>query len=297
MNINWDDMQFVLAITRGETLSAAAKILGVSQPTVSRRLSAIETRYSVRLFDRIEGGYMLTPAGEDMFDTLQPIEEELTNLERRIAGRDSQLKGSLRLTCTEVMANLYLADHLARFIKVHPEIDLNLTCTFHHLSLSRSDADVAIRVTGEPTETLVGRHLVDLAVGVYIATDYPTQNLASLDPGELDWIGWRDEPYNRSLIQKFYPNANIRHRVDDMLAMRSMARAGLGVVILPCYVGDTDPGLRRAVVDTIQQDNFGLWVLSHPDVRRAARVRAFMQFIGDQIISDRDLFEGNRQLP
>ena len=290
--MNWDDLKYILAISRAGTLSGAAKQLGVSQPTVSRRLFTLEENRGVRLFDRTEEGYALTQAGDEIIDTLERIEEEISNLDRQVFGRDNQLTGSLRITCTEVLANNYLASHLKVFSNLHPEIDLNLLCGFQHLSLSRREADVAIRVTSGPQETLVGRHLVDLATGVYIASDHPSWKNGEPDILNLDWIGWQDEPYNRSVIQKRFPKAQIRHRVDDMHVMCAMARAGLGVVVLPCYFGDLSTGIRRAVTEPIQEKNFGLWILTHPDVRRAARVRAFTQFIGDQIVSDRALFEG-----
>jgi DNA-binding transcriptional LysR family regulator len=116
----------------------------------------------------------------------------------------------------------------------------------------------------------------------------------SPDVEDLDWIGWQDETYNRMLIFSRYPKGRIRHRVDDMQAMCAMARCGLGAAILPCYVGDTDRGLRRIVSQPITEGAMDLWVLSHPDLRRAARVRAFSAFIADTVLRDRDLFEGRR---
>lgn len=292
--MNWDDLRFFLAIARTDSLSEAGRRLGVSQPTVSRRLAAMESRLGVRLFDRTEQGYVLTPAGSEIFDTAQHVEEELVSIDRRVYGRDWRVGGSLRVTCTEVMANLYLAQHLSGFLAEHPEIDLSVVCTFQHLSLSRREADVAIRVTSHPPDTLIGRRLAKMAMGVYAAADDAAGRDRGTEVEARNWIGWQDETYNRMLITTLYPKARIRHRVDDMLAMRSMARAGIGVVILPCYVGDPDPMLRRIVPEPIIEGAMDLWVLSHPDVRRAARVRVFSDFISGAILADRDLFEGRR---
>ncbi len=286
--MNWDDLRFFLAVARSASLSEAGRRLGVSQPTVSRRLVAMGARLGVGLFERHGRGHALSAAGSDILETAEHVEEEITGIGRRIYGHDGRLSGSLRITCTDVMANLYLAGRLARFVAGHPGIDLSLNCTFHHLSLSRREADVAVRVTSRPPETLVGRRLTGVATGVYAAAG-DTRVVEG-----RDWIGWQDESYNRMLITGHYPNARIRHRIDDMLAMAAMARAGLGLVILPCYVADPDPGLRRLVPEPITEGMMDLWVLSHPDLRRAARVRAVTEFIAECVCADRALFEGRR---
>jgi DNA-binding transcriptional LysR family regulator len=291
--MNWDDLRFFLAVARSASLSEAGRRLGVSQPTVSRRLAAMEARLGVGLFERRGRGHALSAAGSDILETAEHVEEEIASVGRRVYGRDWRVSGSLRITCTEVMANLYLAARLARFVADHPGIDLSLNCTFQHLSLSRREADVAVRVTARPPEKLVGRRLTRVAMGVYAAPgDAEGDSWGALDG--RDWIGWQDETYNRMLITGLYPKARIRHRVDDMLAMAAMARAGLGLVILPCYVADPDPGLRRLIPEPITEGMMDLWVLSHPDLRRAARVRAVTEFIADCVTADRALFEGRR---
>lgn len=287
--MNWDDLRFFLAIARAESLSAAGRTLGVSQPTVSRRLAAMEDRLGVRLFDRTAQGYAPTAAGGEILETAMHLEDEFAGIERRLFGRDLRLTGSLRVTCTEVLANCYLARHLSRFLAEHPEIELNVICTFQQLSLGRREADVAIRMTNRPPDTLIGRRLATVAIGVYGATDTEADTSRSRD---WNWIGWQDEAYNRMMIANSFPEAQIRHRVDDLLAMRSMVRAGIGVAVLPCYVADPDPLLRRMVSEPLTQGAPDLWVLSHPDVRRAARVRLFTEFIAEAILADRDMFEG-----
>lgn len=287
--LNWDDLRFFLAVAHSRSLSEAARQLGVSQPTVSRRLAAMEARLGVGLIERTERGQGLTEAGAEILETAEHVEAEITGIGRRVYGRDRRISGPIRITCTGVMANCYLSGKLARFVTANPEIELNIICSLRHLSLSQREADVAVRVTGKPPENLAGRRLARVAVGVYAA---------ALDgPGSVqnsDWIGWQDESYNRMLIAAKFAGARIRHRTDDMMAIAAMARAGMGLVVLPCYVGDPDPGLRRVVPEAGDAQMMDLWVLSHPDLRRAARIRAVTEFIGDSIAADRDLFEGRR---
>ena len=292
--MNWDDLKVFLAISRTHSLSAAGRSLGMSQPTVSRRLAGMEARLGVRLFDRTRQGYVLSGPGSDILETVQHVEEELTAVERTVFGQDRRLTGGLRVTCTEVLANLYLAPHLARFLGEHPAIDLGVVCTFQHLSLSRREADVAIRVSSQPPDALVGRRVADVALAVYTAR-VPGARARRRDLlDKADWIGWQDDTYNRMMITGPFPKARIRHRVDDMQAMCSMARCGPGLAVLPCYMADTDRGLVRAISEPVTDRSLGLWVLTHPDLKRVARVRAFTEFMTRAIHADRDLFEGRR---
>jgi DNA-binding transcriptional LysR family regulator len=296
MIMNWDDLRIFLAIARFRSLTAAGRELGVSQPTVSRRLAAMEESLGVRLFDRSKQGYELSTPGLEIFETVQHVEQELSDISRRVFGQDRRLTGSLRVTCTAVMADLYLAAHLSRFLEQHPGIDLSVICTFQHLSLSRREADVALRVTSQPPDSLVGRRLAKVALGVYAAAAKARDLSEASSRRDWDWIGWQDETYNRMMIAGSFPDARIKHRVDDLQAMRSLARHGSGVAVLPCYMGDLDAGLRRVVPTPIEEGAPELWLLCHPDVRRVARVRLFMDFIAEVIQSDRELFEGRRPI-
>jgi len=292
--MNWDDMRFFLAIVRANSLSGAARLLNVSQPTVSRRLANMEKQFGVRLFDRTTAGFEISAAGADILETAQHVEEELNSIDRKVFGRDWRLSGKLRLTCTEVMSNQYLAPHMAGFLKQHPDIDLSIVCTFQHLSLSRREADVAIRVTSTPPDTLIGRRVVKAAMAVYGAKSKTRSNGKISDLSMCEWIGWQDDTYNRKFITNLYPDVMIRHRVDDMQTMQAMVRAGMGVAILPVYMADPDPSIRRIIDQPISEIAPDIWVLTHPDVRRMARVRIFADFITKALIADRDLFEGRR---
>ncbi len=292
--MNWDDYRYFLAIARARTLTEAAKALGVSQPTVSRRLKAMEDGLGVRLLEHTPSGYVLSAPGMEIVEAVEQIEDELNSIDRKVFGQDRRLTGAIRITCTEVMANLYLAPHLADFLVDHPEIDLSVICTFQHLSLGRREADIAVRVASRPPDTLVGRRLAKAALGVYASPSETTHAVDGSGPADWTWIGWQDEAYDQLTILSSYPQARIRHRVDDLQTMRAMAQQGLGVVALPCYVSDPDPELRRIIAEPVVETAPDLWVLTHPDVRQVARVRLFTDFIAQRIHADRDLFEGRR---
>ena len=290
--MNWDDLRYFLAIARSNSLTAAAKELGVSQPTVSRRLAAMEQSLGVTLFERTKVGYEPSAVGIEILQTAEHVEEEFNDIDRKVFGRDQRLVGSLRITCTETLANLYLARQLGEFVREHPGIDISLVCTFQQMSLSRREADIAIRTTYQPPDTLIGRMVANAAFGVYCATADLTSIRESSEAKQWNWIGWQDETYNRMLITSRFPGARIKHRVDDMQTMQSMARHGLGVIVIPCHMADPDPGLARVVPEPMIEDTPDLWILFHPDVKHVARVRLFTEFLTERFLADRDLFEG-----
>jgi DNA-binding transcriptional LysR family regulator len=294
MDMDWDHYRYFLAIARARSLTAAGRELGVSQPTVSRRLDAMESRLKVRLFDRTERGYEMTAAGMEIFEAVEGVGEDLTSIERKVFGKDLQLTGSLRVTCTEILLNGYLDPHVWRFLERHPGIEFGIICTDAQLSLSRRDADLAIRFTGRPPDTLVSRRLAKAAFGIYAARVEAGGRLDRSNLESWDWIGWHDEIYNRMLITSAFPEARIKHRVDSTAAMHSMARRGLGVAVLPCYTADRDLGLRRVLPELLSDSTPDLWILYHPDVKGVSRVRLFADFIASVVTSDLDLFEGRR---
>ncbi len=294
MSANWDDHRYFLAIAREHSLTAAGKALGVSQPTVSRRLGALEAKMKVRLFDRTHKGYELTAVGMDLLNTVQQIEEELAEAGRRIYGKDQELTGGLRITCTEILLNGYLSPFVWQFLKQHPGIDFSVICTDSQLSLSRGEADLAIRFTQSPPATLARRRLASVAYGVYTASSAAGDSFTRSNRGNWHWIGLINEAHNRLLFGTAFPQVQFKHRVDSMAAMQSMARNGIGVTVLPCYIGDRDEGLRRAVAEVFMDSKLDLTILSHPDIRSVYRIRLFADYISDIIMSDADLFEGRR---
>ena len=294
MKTNWDDHRFFLAVARERSLTAAGRVLGVSQPTVSRRLEALESKLKVRLFDRTRHGYELTAAGMELFHTVQQVEEDLSEADRRLYGHDQSLSGALRITCTEIFLNGYLAPFVWQFLRDNPGIELSINCTQSQLSLSRGDADVALRFTRRPPDTLAGRRLVSVAYGIYAASGAAGARFTPANRPDWDWIGLQDDLYSRMIFGDLLSEIRLKHRVDNMEAMHSMARGGLGVTRLPCYTADRDPALRRLLPEAMLDSELDLWLLYHPEVRRIHRVRLFADFISNAIIADSDLFEGRR---
>jgi DNA-binding transcriptional LysR family regulator len=293
--LDWDELRLVLAIARERSLSGAARTLGVRHSTVFRRLGATEQKLGVRLFERFRDGYAPTSAGEATASVAARVAEDVLSLERRLSGQDLRPSGTVRITTTDTVGAL-LTRHLSALRAAHPEIGLEIAISNAMANLTRREADIAIRPTPEPPETLVGRRIADIAHAIYGSPDYLNRS-ENKDLSAHDWIGLDDALAGTAIgrwLRDNVPPVRLACRVDALPALRDVALAGLGLVLLPCYVGDMASGLRR-VRKTLPQPRSALWLLTHNDLRRTARIRAVMDFFANALAADRALLEGRRK--
>jgi DNA-binding transcriptional LysR family regulator len=294
--MNWEELRLVLAIGQAGTLSGGARRLGIDHSTAFRRLGVLEARLGVRLFDRAPDGYAATPAGEAIIAEAERFDEAVIDLERRLAGEDLRPSGIIRVTTTDTLFEL-LAPHVARFRAGHPEIILELVVANAFLSLTKRDADIAIRPAAEAPETLTGRRIANIATAIYARSG--SRPVAAAALGTMDWISLDESlSHLRSSrwVEANIPRDRIAARVNSVLAMRALAREGLGIAALPCYLGDADPGLMR-IHPPLDDMASALWLLTHPDLKRVARIRTFIDFIADALGRCRNAFEGKPGRP
>jgi len=229
-HLSWDDLRTVLAIAEAGSLSGAARRLDVSHATVFRRLGTIEERLGVQLFERGRAGYTPTTAGEDVAGAAKRIESEVVGVERRVAGRDLLPSGTLRVTTTDTLLNGLLSPILAGFRQTYPEIALEVAVSNVLLSLSRREADVAVRPTESPPENLVGRRVGRLAQAVYgAAAVFSGAEAPGFD--SVDWIGPDETLWYRQLDQWMKQqghDARCRYRVDSLQGMQTGVADGIG---------------------------------------------------------------------
>ncbi len=286
---NWDDLKFVMETARHGGTSGAARALGVNHATVARRISAAEAALGTRLFERLPSGYVPTEAGWEAARAAEAMSDLERGLDRRIAARDSAIRGPLRVTASELLIQRILSPILADFIKAHPEIDVSLVATNDTVNLAQRDADVAIRFAKSPPETLVGTRLFEQKGAVYASHD-----LLARDPGgeaPLDWIRFAHWPGPPDAIKAVRPNLTTRLTVDDMAAAVGAVRAGIGATRMACFLGDSDPALARVPELPLFRQT-PLWVLTHADLRQVPRVRVFTTFVTQRLKQLQPLFEG-----
>ena len=296
--MNWDDLRFLLAIYRQQTLSGAARDLGVNHTTVSRRLQALEERIGSRLFDRLPDGYRVTSAGGAVVEVAEDMERQIAILDGKLLGLDTRLEGPLRVTTLDVIAWGH-ADLLHGFAETYPEVDLHLTIDNQSLSLTKREADVAVRLTNQPPEHLVGRKVCRAEFALYGAKTLVMDGSDIRPLAELPWLGWHprlEARLTEQWMRDHVPEAKVVTRLDASVVMLAMVAEGVGINFLPCFFGDADPRLVRL---RPVEPGFGmdLWLLTHPALRTNARVRAFLDHMDHGLRSLADRYAGAREAP
>lgn len=230
------------------------------------------------------------------------MEDEALAVDRAIAGRDHSLSGRLRITSSETLAHRELTRHLSDFQKVHPGIVVELVIDNRVLSLSRREADIALRPIRPKEGDLWGRKLADIAWTFYGAKDHIDLNQLSIStPGRIGrypLIGWDEtiagvqaaDWLNRTVAANSFV-----YRTNSLVNQMAAARVGIGLALLPCYLGDREPGITRALANPVPDLASELWIVTHSDLKGTARVRAFFEIVGEGIARERDLFEGRLQ--
>lgn len=292
--MDWDHLRVFMALAREQSVRAAATALGVSHSTVSRRIDAFERDLGVRLFERLPNGFVLTPYGEDTLQTAQRLEESLDGLQRRVRGQDARLRGDLRVTMPDLLAANLLMPDLVAFCEQYPEIDLEVAISYTPFDLVRRQADVAIRITRDPPERLVGRKVITFARAAYASRDYIARHDPQHAPQAATWIGWDDSTrHPRWVRATAVPQAPVRGRMNNAMVQLAACKAGMGLAMLPCFMGDSEPDLAR-VPPGEPEPAWDIWLLTHEDLRATARVRAFMDAMAAAFHRHRDLLEGRR---
>lgn len=290
--MNWGDMRLFLAVARHGSISGAARKLNVQHSTVSRRMRQMEEKLGARLIERKQSGYELTVAGEKIKQAAMRIECEIIAIDDDLVDQDTNLVGPLKITAINNMASTVLMPIFAGFSKQHPQIELHIIVSNSDASLSQREADIAIRLTNAPAETLVGKRMVTVASTIYGSCDYLKQHRQ--ERGNLKWIGVNCCGFHRSWTKQSCNQASFDFYSDDTLLTLAAIREGLGVSYLPCFMGDSDPQLERYTSPKPEHD-LGLWILLHPDLKRTGRVLAFRDYMIDAISQKRHLFEGSEK--
>ncbi len=292
--MNWDDLKIFLAVAREGAARAAAAKLGVHHSTITRRIDAFESTQNTRLFDRLPSGYTLTMAGEELLQAAIRIEDEINGIERHILGQDIRLQGDIRVTMPEHLALHLLMPYLVRFTEIYPDVNLQLFISYGMFNLTKREADVAIRVTKNPPEHLVGRKVVRYHCATYASSHYLATH--ELKPDKAHWIGW-DSPTSSPdwVRQSDFPHLSIRGRINNVLAQLAAAKEGFGLTRLPCFLGDSDSILQR-VPPGKSKPCHDVWILTHKDLVSTVRIQTFMDFMAEAFRQKRDLLEGREGL-
>ena len=279
MIVNWSDLQVLLAFQREGTLQKAATKLSMDISTVSRRIRSLESDLGSKVVENVGGRLVLTTYGEQAVQAAATMESESDNLLRGIKGKESMLSGVLRVALLNLFT-LFHADLLNDFKTRYPHIRLELVSGTTRLhSLTRREADVAIRIAKQPDETLVGMRALHTEYAVYAHQTIAKTLPISWD--KLPWIGWEPAANARMIdawMEKHVPAERVRFRVDDPVAQLLMAESGCGACILPMVYAERSDKLMR-LSNSLNGFDTDMWLLTHRDLRGNARVRAFFDHV------------------
>lgn len=276
-------MRFFLAIHRSHTIRGAAKSLKVSHSTVSRRLEYFESGLNTRLFHRQPEGFVLTNTGESILASAEKIESEMLSLERDALGQDGKLSGNIKITVPPPIAQYLIMPIISKFMTKYKDISIEIDSTYSALDLSRRDADIALRVHTPPDENLLGRRLPEFAEYVYVSKSYAKSHTFFGSDASAEWIGWGDKDTFPAWVKKSqFPFCRVRVNTSDMLNHLHLAKAGMGMAILSCFIGDNDKDLIRVPKSKMHASRQA-WILTHPDLKTTERVRVCVRYLVDEI--------------
>ncbi len=276
--MNWDDLRVFLAVARDGSLSAAARNLRVTQPTVGRRLKGLEESLHARLFDRLPEGLVPTAAGTELLPLAEAMERTALAVDRHQAAFTQDARGVVRISVWETFAQ-FLTDHLTALRSTLPDIEIELSVTHVQADLLRREADLLIRECRPDNPSLIARKIGSYTHAIYGAHDYVDAHPAAHGEAryrECAWVGYdEDHAYfqNQTWLLSRLEGRLPAIRVNNGIVLHEAVRKGAGLGVLPCFAGDKDPALLRLSppLDEIVRD---LNLVMHRDLRRSPAVRA-----------------------
>jgi len=274
--MEWSDLRIFLAIARTGTLGAAARQVGQTQPTMGRRLRALESAVGQTLFQRTSAGFVLTDEGASVLLHAERIEEEAIAFERQLAGQGRQLDGLLRVSSSDWFGAHVLTPIFAAFAKAHPQVTIELITDQRLFSLARREADMVFRIQPFDEPEIIQRKLMRMEYALYAADPQVRPNIG--DGSGLALVtmdtGFADLP-DAVWLRRLLPRAHIAYRSNNRDVQAQACRAGAGLAVLPCALGDAVLGLYRIDIGEPPPGR-DVWVGYHRDLRQLARLRALL---------------------
>jgi DNA-binding transcriptional LysR family regulator len=281
--MEWSDVRIFLAVVRAGTLGGAARALRLSHPTVGRRLRALEEATGQTLFQRTADGFILTEEGSAIVALAEQMEEGALAMERRLAGQEQNLRGSLRISSADWFGAYVLPPIIAGYTNTYPGVDVEILTGTRLFSLAQRESDIAFRIVPFDNADIVQRRLARLNYGVYIAANAP-------EPVFGDGTGFRLITHDTSTGQfpdiawltESFPNAAPVLRSNNRNVQARMCRQGVGIAVLPRAVGNNVPGLRLLDLSS-EPPSRDIWMGYHRDLKHLQRLRAFIEVVEDHL--------------
>jgi DNA-binding transcriptional LysR family regulator len=296
--LDWDDLRFVLEVSRTGSALRAARALNVNQTTVTRRIAHIESVVGADLFEARQSGYLPTPLGRLVAESAERVEAEVLALRSAIDARQRMLSGSVRFTSSEVYANYIVAPFLRNFRQQYPGVTVELVTADRRLNIARGEADVALRGSSRPEGTgIVAQRLPDAGWTAYCSRAYAEEHgiPASADAFAGHFVALVEGPMAGLApfcwLAQVAKDATVNTRSNSLTNVLSAIKAGLSISMLPCFVGDVDPDLVRCLPPVAELDG-EVWLIVREDVKQTPHVRAFVDCLAAHMNAHRGPHSG-----
>jgi DNA-binding transcriptional LysR family regulator len=274
--MEWSDLKIFLAVARAGSLAGAARLVGQTQPTMGRRLKALEDSVGRSLFQRTSDGFVLTADGAAVLAHAERMDEEATAFERKLAGRDGGLEGLVRVSSSDWFGVYVLAPAFAPFIARHPRVTVELLTDARLLSLSRREADLVFRIRPFEDADVVQRKFMHLDYAAYVGAQFPEPDPRAADVAVITMDAAFEHLPDVQWLRTVLPGARTAFASNNREAQARMCAAGQGVAVLPRALGDVFPGLRRIDLGPPPPGR-DVWVGYHRDLRGLPRLKALLE--------------------
>lgn len=278
--ISLDDLSLVAQLRDDASLVQAARALALSHATAFRRLRALEQRLGVRLFERRAGHYRSLPAGDLLAEAGQRMRAEADALLLQVQGKDLRPSGTVRISSTEGLIGGLLMPMLPALRRALPDIQLECLARNAFHNLSQREADLALRATLDPPPHLIGQSIGPLRHAIYARREL-LQRFQRAPLDQQPWLALDESAAGSKALlwlAGLMPLERVALRFSGLLAVRAACRQGLGLAVLPCFLGETEPELAR-LGEPLAACDSALWLLSHPSLRETARVKAVREWL------------------
>ena len=272
MNQDWEDLHTILALVRHGSLVKAGAALGVNYTTVARRIVQAEERYGVKLFDRLPQGYAPREVAHKAARQAEQMEQAEAGFRLHLGGRDASLQGELTITAPQLLIVAHLHRVIADFTALHPQVLVRVLASNELVNLNLREADLAIRISDSPGDTLIGRRLAHQNSAAFAAPEL-AQKIAANPEMQIDWIGFGNWGAPPKDVTSVFPNSRLRLRMDDMSAVVAATQAGMGVARMPFFLGRHSGMVQLPLLSVgIYPD---IWMVAHKELWSSAKVAAF----------------------
>lgn len=294
--LDWSWLRDFGVVAEVGSLSEAARVLGVSQPTLTRRMAALEEHLGVEVLRRGPRGIELTETGEGILEPIRRMRDEVVGVDVAATGSDALLAGTVRVSATEGFANYWCTPTLLEFQRAHPAIRIEMDVSNRNANLLRREADIAIRLLRPRQQGLVARRVGDIALGLYASSDYlertgRPESVGAL--GEHSCIGYDESILDTEAGRWFESLAGHDgsvFRSTSLITQLQAIRCGWGVGMTSVFIAERDDSLERVLPEV--ERSLGVWLVTHPGLRRSARIRSVYDFLVERFEQDRDSIAG-----